>query len=129
MKIIAEVMTSQNLPAPVMNVLIHYVLLQTDMRLTKNYLAKIASHWSRAKLKNAQEAMKFAKDQLNKRTAYQNKQKNNRKSYNKEVVPDWFRERQQQNPSQPSAKDSDKLDDAKEREKLAAMLKEFSEGS
>src|SRR5699024_3939745 len=48
MRAIQEVMTTQGLPAPVMNVLIHYVLLQSNMKLSKAYLEKIASHWSRA---------------------------------------------------------------------------------
>lgn len=39
-----EVMAKQGLPAPVMNVLIHYVLLQSNMKLSKSYLEKIASH-------------------------------------------------------------------------------------
>src|SRR5699024_5514556 len=57
MKVIRDVMTSQGLPAPVMNVLIHYVLLQSNMKLSKAYMEKIASHWSRANLKTAKEAM------------------------------------------------------------------------
>src|SRR5699024_9327944 len=60
LKIIREVMTNQGLPHPVMNVLIHYVLLQSDMRLSKAYLETIASHWSRAGLQTAEEAMAFA---------------------------------------------------------------------
>jgi len=44
MKAIREIMTTQGLPAPVMNVLIHYVLLQSNMKLSKAYLEKIASH-------------------------------------------------------------------------------------
>lgn len=61
MKAIRDVMTTQGLPAPVMNVLIHYVLLQTNMKLSKAYLEKIASHWSRANIQSAKEAMAFAK--------------------------------------------------------------------
>src|SRR5699024_5336012 len=45
-KLIRYVMTSQRLSITVMNVLTHYVLLQSDMKLTKAYLEKIASHWS-----------------------------------------------------------------------------------
>src|SRR5690606_32138852 len=66
LKLIRDVMTSQGLSAPVMNVLIHYVLLQSNMKLSKAYVEKIASHWSRAKLKTAREAMEFAKKEREK---------------------------------------------------------------
>src|SRR5699024_9328968 len=61
MKLIREVMLKQGLKTPVMNVLIHYVLLQSNMQLSRAYLEKIASHWSRANLSSAKEAMEFAK--------------------------------------------------------------------
>src|SRR5690625_7538210 len=64
MRVVREVMTGQGLPAPVMNVLIHYVLLQSNMKLSKGYLDKIASHWSRDNLKNAREAMEIAKKEI-----------------------------------------------------------------
>src|SRR5690625_5816655 len=53
MKLIREVMLKQGLKTPVMNVLIHYVLLQSNMQLSRAYLEKIASHWSRAKIGRA----------------------------------------------------------------------------
>lgn len=56
-------MTTQGLPSPVMNVLIHYVLLQSNMKLSKAYMETIASHWSRANLQTAREAMRFAKNE------------------------------------------------------------------
>src|SRR5699024_3879364 len=80
------------LPAPVMNVLIHYVLLQSNMKLSKNYMEKIASHWSRARLKTAREAMEFAKREQKVRQA---KQTSHRKTYSNEVIADWFKEREQ----------------------------------
>ncbi|KKE79722.1 MULTISPECIES: hypothetical protein [Oceanobacillus] len=41
LKIVREVMISQSLPSPVMNVLIHYVLLQTTIKLFHKGLLKI----------------------------------------------------------------------------------------
>lgn len=66
MEIIEEVMINQQLPMPVMNVLIHYVLLQSNMKLSKAYMERIASHWSRVNLKTAKEAMAYAKKQIEK---------------------------------------------------------------
>ncbi len=61
---IGDIMLKQGLPLSVMNVLIHYALLQTDNKLSRPYIEKIASHWSRAKLKTAREAIEFATKQI-----------------------------------------------------------------
>jgi replication initiation and membrane attachment protein len=101
LKAVREVMTTQGLPTPVMNVLIHYVLLQTNMKLSKGYLEKIASHWSRMNLKTAKEAMDFAKKE---KAKFDQKRKTNyRKPASKEVIPEWFEERKQQRQQQKSA--------------------------
>ncbi|GAB4075011.1 DnaD domain protein [Barrientosiimonas marina] len=96
LKVIREVMATQGLPSPVMNVLIHYVLLQSDMKLSKAYMETIASHWSRANLQTAREAMHFAKRQQLQNQKKQPKQKNDRRQTSKEVIPDWFKERKKQ---------------------------------
>src|SRR5699024_430601 len=59
MKFISDLMVDQGLPAPVMNVLIHYVMLRSDMKLPRGYMETIASNWSRKKFKTAKEAMDF----------------------------------------------------------------------
>jgi len=95
LRMIRDVMTAQGLSAPVMNVLIHYVLLQTNMKLSKAYLEKIAGHWSRAKLATAKDAMEFAKLEQakfnNKKSGSYNR--NYSKNVKKEVVPDWIRKK------------------------------------
>src|SRR5690625_6302426 len=65
LKIIRDVMVAQNLPRPVMNVLVHYALMQSNMKLSKPYLETIASHWSRANLSSDKEAMEFAINVIN----------------------------------------------------------------
>src|SRR5699024_10078838 len=88
-KLIRDVMTSQGLSIPVMNVLTRYVLLQSDMKLTRAYLGKIASHWSRSKLSTAKEAMEYAKSELNRRKIKAGEKKQGyRNYYRKEVIPD-----------------------------------------
>ena len=128
MKAIREVMTTQGLPAPVMNVLIHYVLLQTNMKLSKAYLEKIASHWSRANIHTAREAMKFAKKEQEK---FQENMKKKAAPYNRqqsrEIIPDWFKERKKAQAPVISAASSKEL--AKEQERIAARLKQYSNGN
>jgi len=95
LRMIRDVMTAQGLSAPVMNVLIHYVLLQTNMKLSKAYLEKIAGHWSRAKLVTAKDAMEFAKQEQAKFNSKKSGTYNRSYSKNvkKEVVPDWIRKK------------------------------------
>ncbi|WP_010532426.1 replication initiation and membrane attachment family protein [Lentibacillus jeotgali] len=124
LKMIREVMTTQGLPSPVMNVLIHYVLLQTDMKLSKAYMETIASHWSRANLKTAREAMAFAKKQKAQYQQRKNNPKNNRKPASKEVIPDWFKERKKGQKAVSTAQQNGNAD--KEWEETEALLKKYS---
>ncbi|PKR84277.1 replication initiation and membrane attachment family protein [Heyndrickxia camelliae] len=94
---IEDIMFQQHLSPGVVNVLIQYVLLKTDMKLTKNYMEKIASHWTRKKVKTVKEAMELAK---NEHRQYQqwadtkNVQKGTRKKpIRTEKLPEWFVEK------------------------------------
>src|SRR5699024_11720225 len=64
LKMISDIMTKQGLTTPVMNVLIHFSLLQTNMMLSRNYIEKVAGHWSRAKLKTERDDMDFDLQQV-----------------------------------------------------------------
>jgi len=127
MKLIRDVMTEQGLPTPVMNVLIHFVLLQTNMKLSKAYLEKIASHWSRANLTTAKEAMQFAKKEVHSLQKNKRQPKRMTRSQSKEVIPDWFKERQKQSNNHKS-KQPQKLDpqSEKERQELAALIRQYA---
>lgn len=126
MRVIRDVMTSQGLPSPVMNVLIHYVLLQSNMKLSKAYMEKIASHWSRANLTTAKEAMEFAKKELARFQSKDNQRRYNQKNYRakqKEVIPDWFQNR---NKTVTEVTDeASKRDEQKEKEELDLLLKRY----
>ncbi|WLV23761.1 DnaD domain protein [Aciduricibacillus chroicocephali] len=94
LRMISDIMIAQGLEAPVMNVLIHYTLLQKDMKLPKAYLEKIASNWSRAKLKTAKEAIEYAKKAMNPPQEKKSGSKNYySRNVKKEVVPDWIRKK------------------------------------
>ncbi|WP_163653307.1 replication initiation and membrane attachment family protein [Listeria sp. PSOL-1] len=111
LRVIEEVMTKQNLPEPVMNVLIEYVLLRLDGKIARNYMMTIAAHWKRKKVKTAKEAMELAlsehekykrlKEEGPKTTSYQ---KNNRV----EVLPDWF-DREEVTPAEEKMSEKEKL--------------------
>ncbi|MBC1974904.1 replication initiation and membrane attachment family protein [Listeria booriae] len=98
LKTVDEVMTQQNLPIPVMNVLIEYVLLRLDGKIAKNFMMTIAAHWKRKKIQTAKEAMELAWAEHEKYKKLQEEgtkaaPANNRKfnkTGRKEVLPDWF---------------------------------------
>ncbi|SOC36548.1 DnaD domain protein [Ureibacillus acetophenoni] len=73
----------------VVNVLIDYVMLQSDKKLPKNFVETIADHWNRKNIQTAKEAMEFARlehDKYNKKppqlTEVLDKEKSPYDSYN-----------------------------------------------
>lgn len=124
MKLIREVMLKQGLSTPVMNVLIHFVLLQTNMQLSKGYLEKIASHWSRANLETARDAMNFAKEQINQFK----ERKQSRKTATNEVIPDWFnnRDENKQEAVAQMNQPSNEREEPEEKDEILALLQKHA---
>ena len=124
---VEEVLMSQKLPIGVMNVLIQYVLLKTDMKLTKGYMEKIASHWSRKKVTSASEAMILAKNEHKQYLEWaegkkETKSNRRRKPIRTEKLPDWFKEEETTEESDSSP---DGYDFEAEKKKLEEELKKF----
>jgi replication initiation and membrane attachment protein len=94
LQIVEDVMFHQQLPPAVVNVLIHFVLIKTDMRLTKSYVEKIASHWSRKGVKTVDEAFSLAlKEQrqyIEWGTTKTKKKANDKQPVRTDLLPDWF---------------------------------------
>src|SRR5699024_1847639 len=122
MKVIRDVMTTQDLPKPVMNVLIHYVLLQSNMKLSRAYLETIASHWSRANLTTAKDAMAFAKSQNNASNKGKKDRIQKRKESTNEVVPDWFKEQENAKKQKKKKQPDLKIDAEKEVLEVEKLL-------
>jgi replication initiation and membrane attachment protein len=125
---VEEVLMSQKLPIGVMNVLIQYVLLKTDMKLTKGYMEKIASHWSRKKVTTAGQAMELAKKEHQQYLEWAQGKKENkskrRKPIRTEKLPEWFKEGGSTEEKPPSS-ESDDYDFEAEKKKLEEELKKF----
>ncbi|WP_408015257.1 replication initiation and membrane attachment family protein [Rossellomorea arthrocnemi] len=124
---VEEVLMSQKLPIGVMNVLVQYVLLKTDMKLTKGYMEKIASHWSRKKVTSANEAMELAKKEHKQYLEWaegkkESKSNRRRKPIRTEKLPDWFKEDEV---SEESDTPAEGYDFEAEKKKLEEELKNF----
>ncbi len=95
-KIIEDVMFSQQLTPGVVNVLIDNVMRKTDMKLTKNYVEKIASHWARKNIKTVIDAMELAKQEHRQYQEWAEAKKSpkrsntNKKPIRTELLPEWF---------------------------------------
>lgn len=98
LKIIEDVMFKQKLLPGVVNVLIYYVMLKTDMKFSKGYVEKIASHWARKGIKTVKDAVQVAKKE---HRQYQEWAKTKEmKSFKKRIVrqeklPAWLKEYEQ----------------------------------
>ncbi|WP_226583613.1 replication initiation and membrane attachment family protein [Halobacillus litoralis] len=98
LKLIRDVMTEQGMSPGVMNVLVHYVLLKTDMKLSKPYLEKIASHWARKNVTTVRQAMNLAKAEHQKYQQWGKQKSQKRGGQRDEVIPVWFNK--QETPAQ-----------------------------
>jgi replication initiation and membrane attachment protein len=63
LKIVESLIVDYQLLPGVVNVLLDYVLLRNDMKLSKSLIEKIAGHWARKKVKTVTEAMTLAKEE------------------------------------------------------------------
>ena len=118
------------MPIGVVNVLLEYVMLTTDMRLPTKYVEKIADHWIRKNLKTAKEAMDLARQERDKyakwkaenesKTSRPQKQNYKKTSGREEKVPDWFYKRDE-DPPQVSAQ-VETVDFEAERQKILQKL-------
>ena len=95
-KIIEDVLFGQKLNQGVVNVLIDNVLRKTDMKLTKNYMEKIASHWARKNIKTVKEAMDLVNFEVRlylecaQGKKFMNQSTEKKKTIRTEKLPDWF---------------------------------------
>jgi len=99
LQIIEEVMLQQRLEPGVVNVLIYYVMLKTDMKLTRAYVQKIASHWTRKQVKTVKDAMDLAKQEhrqyqqwAEEKTTKKKTENNKKAPIRKEMLPAWLSE-------------------------------------
>lgn len=84
------------LPGPVINILIHYMLVDQNMgNLKVGMLQKIASDWAQHRISRPEQALNY----VQKRKKKQESQRENRRPYyssrkviQKETVPDWDKE-------------------------------------
>lgn len=131
LQIIEEVMFKQKLLPGVVNVLVQYVMLKTDMKLAKGYIEKIASHWSRKQITTVKDAMELAKSEHRQYLDWAEGKKtpaaqSKRKPVRKEVLPDWFEKKREAGQDQPTEQGNPDPDFEIKKKKLEEAIKKRS---
>ncbi|QHZ48009.1 replication initiation and membrane attachment family protein [Bacillus sp. NSP9.1] len=134
LKIIEEIMLDQKLEPGVINVLIYYAMLKTDMKLSKNYIQKIASHWARKKVRTVREAMQLAKAENRQYLEWAEGKKKqtsrNKKVIREEKLPDWLKESKAEDSSEPTMQTAASMEDFElEKQKLLEEVKKLRKHS
>ncbi|HSI67144.1 MAG TPA: DnaD domain protein, partial [Planococcus sp. (in: firmicutes)] len=113
----------------VVNVLLQYVLLRTDMKLTKAYVEKIASHWLRKNVNTAKEAMELARIEHAQYMKWKTEGPapsssssfgSRKKPVREEQLPEWFYKKDEQAKKTDKAPRNESLE--VEKQKLLAKL-------
>lgn len=121
LQIIENVIFQQKLHPGVVNVLIYYVMLRTDMKLSKPYVEKIASHWARKNIKTVSEAMELAIQEHRQYQTWAETKKGKstkQKVIRRELLPEWLQDNgKQETKKQEQAQQSDIDEMKKELEK------------
>ncbi|MCU5372403.1 MULTISPECIES: replication initiation and membrane attachment family protein [Bacillus cereus group] len=126
LKIIEGLIMNQKLEPGVVNVLIHYVMLQLDMKLSKSYVEKIAGHWARKKVDTVVEAMSLAKMEHRKYKEWAEGNKTNRNTRKKSVgrkekLPKWMEKSEEA----PKKDNKQNVNVEQEKAKLDEILKKY----
>lgn len=88
-----RLINTQGMPVGVVNVLMHYVLIRNDGKITNKFVERIASHWIRKKIHTVKEAMEISRkdhDQYMKWLQEGKPSNATRKPIREEKVPEWF---------------------------------------
>jgi replication initiation and membrane attachment protein len=119
-------MFAQKLPPGVVNVLIHVVMIKTDMKLTKGYAEKIASHWARKGVQTVDEAMDLAikenRQYIEWASGKKEKKSSNKKPTRTEMLPEWFNK---ENETDNSNTEIENNEAAAKKRALEERLKKF----
>lgn len=108
LKIVEDIMLNQNLNPGVVNVLIEYVMLKAEKKFTKNYVEKIAGHWTRMNVVTVKEAMELARKEHRKYQGWADSNKSSakgsrQKATRTEMVPAWLNKTEEKQTEQKKA--------------------------
>ncbi|HEX5564441.1 MAG TPA: DnaD domain protein, partial [Sporosarcina sp.] len=126
-----RLVTVHGFPVGVVNVLLHYIIIRNDGKITKNYAERIASHWANNKIATAKQAMEISRKEHDQYIKWQNegskKKPASRKPTRVEKVPEWFYKTDDEKEQQPAV-DANPAIDEKRRQQLLEKLDAMRSG-
>ncbi|MCI2254343.1 DnaD domain protein [Domibacillus sp. PGB-M46] len=133
MKLIEQVMLQYDFTPGVMNALIQYVMLKSNMKLSKSFMDKIAAQWARKKVKTAKEGIELAKTEQKQPKEWTKPKSTsssygNRKAVRQEKLPAWFTEKEKEKDIEKERPKQSEDFEAKKR-KLQEELRKRKEGA
>ncbi|AXI01307.1 helicase DnaB [Sporosarcina sp. PTS2304] len=118
-----RLITLHEFPVGVVNVLLQYVMLRNDGKITNSFAERIASHWANKKVADAKTALKLSRDEHDQYMKWLKEGKQSapkkRKSTREEKVPEWFDKRKEKKVKQETSND---FNIEEERQKLLKEL-------
>lgn len=119
-----KLINTYGFPIGVVNVLLNYVIIRNDGKITNNFVERIASTWRNKKVKTAKEAMELARaesDQYRKWLKDGQKNTSRRNPVREEKVPEWFKENKELETQTEQPSSDDPAIEEKRRELLAKL--------
>lgn len=117
-----RLINAHGLPIGVVNVLLQYILLRNDMKITENFAERIAAHWQRKNVITAKVALELSRKEHDQYMKWLNDGKKSspkKQPSREEKVPEWFYKKGEQ-PKKKNAPSNTNLDE--ERRKLLKEL-------
>jgi replication initiation and membrane attachment protein len=117
-----RLINTHGLPIGVVNVLLQYILLRNDGKITNKFAERIASHWMGKKIMTVKQALDISRKEHDQYMQWKAEGQNptaKRTSGREEKVPEWFYKKDDKEPKK-TPKSSTKLDE--ERRKLLEEL-------
>lgn len=126
-----RLINTHELPVGVVNVLLQYVHLRNDGKITNNFVERIASHWMNKKVSTAKEAMELSRKDHDKYMQWKNEgqQAAPRRNQRQEKVPEWFYKKEDKKKTEKPVKPKGNQESDKELEEERRKLLEELKGS
>ena len=107
-----RLINTHDLPIGVVNVLLQYVHIRNNGKITNNYVERIASHWMNKKVSTAKEALEFSRTEHDKYMQWKNEGQKpatytKRGANREEMVPEWFFKKDEKKKELPKKSDPD----------------------
>jgi len=134
-KLAEKLVNTHGLSVGVVNVLLQYVHLRNDGKITNSYVERIASHWMNKKVDTVKTALEMSRNEHDQYVKWKNegqsagsKSAPRRKSAREEKVPEWFYKKdEKKSKTDKPVKSSSAIDE--ERRKLLEELGVTGDGT